>query len=290
MADTTTTLTSSLNPAVAGQSVTLTATVAPVPPDVTIPTGVVTFLDGGTSIGTGNLNASGVTTLAISTLAVGSHTITASYATDGTHNSSTGSLTGNPLVIAKANTTTTLTSSQNPATISQPVTFTATVAAVAPGTGVPSGVVTFLNQGNPAGNATLVAGVATLTLVAITPGSHTIVAEYDGDTRFNPSTVPLTGNPQVVSKLTPVTLKPLNTLSLVAATPQWLVGPMTGHYTVQMLNLGTGPVLISPDPTFSAAYTLPPQTPFAEYIWGPTGIYVSAAAAESLSVALIPNR
>ncbi|HXA25620.1 MAG TPA: Ig-like domain-containing protein [Acetobacteraceae bacterium] len=288
MANSTTTLTSSLNPAVFGQAVTFTATVAVVPPDTGTPTGVVTFLDGGVSIGTGTLNVSGVTTLITSALTPGSHTITASYAGDGTFNPSIGSLTGNPQVVAKANTTTTLTSSLNPSTISQPVTFTATVAVVAPGVGVPSGVVTFLNQGNPAGNATLTAGVATLTLAALTPGSHTIVAEYDGDTRFNPSTVPLTGNPQVVSQLTPVTLKPLNTLSLVAATPQWLVGPL-GNYTFQMLNLGTGPVLISESPSFNSSYTLPPQTPFALSLWGPTGIFVSAAAAESLSVALIPR-
>jgi len=68
-----------------------------------------------------------------------------------------------------------------------------------------------------------------------------------------------------------------------------MVGPLSGHYTVELLNLGTGPVLVSPDPSFNAAFTLPPATPFATYIWGPSGIFVSAAAAESLSVALVPN-
>ena len=59
-AATTTRVTSSANPSAYGQSVTLTATVTV---SGRVPTGAVTFLDGGTSIGTGNLNASGQATL-----------------------------------------------------------------------------------------------------------------------------------------------------------------------------------------------------------------------------------
>lgn len=60
-----------------GASVTFTATVTQ-QSGATIPTGTVDFLDGGTNIGNGTLNA-GVATLATTTLAVGMHSVTAAY-------------------------------------------------------------------------------------------------------------------------------------------------------------------------------------------------------------------
>ena len=73
---TTTTLTSSAASVAAGQSVTLTATVAPASGS-TAPSGTVTFLDGTTTLGTGTL-AAGVATYP-ATLAAGAHSLTASY-------------------------------------------------------------------------------------------------------------------------------------------------------------------------------------------------------------------
>ena len=52
-------LASSANPLVYGQSVTFTATVTPVAPAAGMPSGTVTFKDGGAILGTGTLNASG---------------------------------------------------------------------------------------------------------------------------------------------------------------------------------------------------------------------------------------
>lgn len=76
---TTTTLTSSPNPAFVGQPVTLTATVSPVAPATGTPSGSVTFFDGSTLLGTVGLSATGVASLTISTLAIGHHTFTAVY-------------------------------------------------------------------------------------------------------------------------------------------------------------------------------------------------------------------
>jgi hypothetical protein len=64
-----------------GQTVTLTATIAPVAPGAGTPTGTVTFKDGSTVIGTGTL-INGVVTFKINTLKKGSHTITAQYSGD----------------------------------------------------------------------------------------------------------------------------------------------------------------------------------------------------------------
>jgi YVTN family beta-propeller protein len=78
---TTTTLTASSASAVVGSSDTFTATVAGSSGGAT-PTGTVTFNDGTTALGTATLNSSGVSTFSTSSLAAGTHSITASYAGD----------------------------------------------------------------------------------------------------------------------------------------------------------------------------------------------------------------
>ena len=77
-AATTAAVTSSLNPVVAGQTVTFTGKITS---SGGTPTGTVTFLDGTTKLGIGTL-ASGAATYATSSLIAGSHSITVSYAGD----------------------------------------------------------------------------------------------------------------------------------------------------------------------------------------------------------------
>jgi hypothetical protein len=92
-AATTTTVTSSQNPAYQGASVTFTATVATVGSHA--PTGTVNFNDGATIIGSGTLgpvSGSQVATYTTSTLTVGSHSITAVYAGDTNNAGSTSSV------------------------------------------------------------------------------------------------------------------------------------------------------------------------------------------------------
>src|SRR6266581_4478963 len=178
---TTTALVSSANPSVFGQSVTFTATVSS---PVGIPTGTVTFLDGASSLGTGTLDSSGMATLTTASLAVGAHSITASYGGDTNFNPSTSS----PLsqTVNKGATTVTAISSANPSVFGQPVTFTATVSSPA---GIPTGTVTFLDGAASLGTGTLdSSGMATLTTASLAVGAHSITASYGGDTNFNPST------------------------------------------------------------------------------------------------------
>ncbi len=75
---TTATLTASPNPAVVGQSVTLTATITSTLTGT--PTGTVSFLNGTTLLGTGTLNSSGVATYITATLPLGSDALQATYA------------------------------------------------------------------------------------------------------------------------------------------------------------------------------------------------------------------
>ncbi len=77
-------LTSSQNPAIVQQAVTFTATV-PAGSGGIAPTGMVTFYDGTTVLGTVPLNASGVANYTTSALTGGAHNVTASYAGDSNY-------------------------------------------------------------------------------------------------------------------------------------------------------------------------------------------------------------
>src|SRR6202011_5042578 len=88
---TTTALSSSVNPSVAGQSVTFTATVTANAPGAGTPTGTVTFQDGGVNIA-GCVNqalVAGSATCGVTYAGVGSHTITALYSGDASFSAST---------------------------------------------------------------------------------------------------------------------------------------------------------------------------------------------------------
>jgi hypothetical protein len=87
---TATALVSSPNPSNYAQTVAFTATVTPQYEfGKSTPTGLVSFLDGTQSLGSSSLNSAGVATLSTSTLAIGAHSITASYSGDSNFGSST---------------------------------------------------------------------------------------------------------------------------------------------------------------------------------------------------------
>jgi hypothetical protein len=83
----TTTLTTSLNPATYGTSVTFTATVSG--SGVGAPSGDVTFMDGNQVLGTVALNADGEAVFSTSTLLAGNHSIVAIFAGDAQYGGST---------------------------------------------------------------------------------------------------------------------------------------------------------------------------------------------------------
>ncbi len=185
-ASTTTGLTSSINPSVFGQATVLTATVAAVAPGAGTPTGSVAFYDGATLLGSGTLNGSGVATLTTSAIAAGSRSLSAQYAGDGNFLASTSSTLTQ--TVNAANTTTGLASSLNPSLVGNSVTFTATVAAVAPGAGTPAGTVNFFDGVTPLGSASLNgSGQAALATSGLSAGGHSISATYAGSVSHNGS-------------------------------------------------------------------------------------------------------
>ena len=184
---TSTSLTSTPNPSVTGQTITLTAKVAPVTPAPEALNGTVTFRDGATSLGVVTL-VNGSASLTISTLAVGSHSLTAAYSGSPDFAPSTSAVVTQ--TVNKGSTSTSLTSAPNPSTAGQAVTLSSTVRAVAPATGVPTGTVTFSDGATVLGTATLVNGSASLPVSTLALGSHSLASIYSGSANFLASTSP----------------------------------------------------------------------------------------------------
>jgi hypothetical protein len=183
-ASTTTTVTSSANPAVFGQNVTLTAAVTADAPSVAIPAGSVTLYDNGTALGTFTLDAGGSATFSTSAFTVGSHPITATYAGNTNFGGSTSNLVTQ--VVSQASSSVALNTSGSPITYGEPATFTATVSPSAA-----TGTVTFKDSGADITgciNQAVSGGTATCAIGVLGGGSYSITAVYSGDTNYTGST------------------------------------------------------------------------------------------------------
>jgi Bacterial Ig-like domain (group 3)/FG-GAP-like repeat/FG-GAP repeat len=177
---TSTALTSSLDPSIYGQKVTWTATVTtsgPVPP-----TGKINFSWNGYSIGTATLNASGVATLTRSALNADTYPLIAVYGGDANNLASTSSVLNQ--VVTETKSSAALTSSPNPSTADQPVTFTATIKSP---TVAATGPVTFTAGKTVLGTAQLANGKATFTISTLAVGTTTVTANYYGDSNISGS-------------------------------------------------------------------------------------------------------
>jgi hypothetical protein len=185
-ASTSVALTSSLNPAPFGQSVNFTATVS-VPAGGGVPTGSITFSEGTTTLATQPLAAAGTSSataaFSIGTLAVGSHTIVATYVPSGGFSGGSATLTE---TISGLATSTALTATPNPALVGQAVTMTASVTA---SSGTPSGTLTFYDGTTAIGTSPLDSfGRAVLTTSTLAAGAHTLTAAYAGASGYAAST------------------------------------------------------------------------------------------------------
>jgi subtilisin family serine protease len=186
---TTTTVASSLNPSTFGQSVTFTATVAP-----SAATGTVTFSIDGTAQPPATLSG-GTATFSTTSLAVGSHSITATYSGDSSFGGSTSSVL-----------TQTVTAPPSPdfslsatsVTVQQGSSGTSTVA-ITPSGGFNSGVNLSLS-GNPSGvsgsfspNPATTSSTLTLTVGSSVPaGSYTLTVTGTSGSLTHTTTLTLT--------------------------------------------------------------------------------------------------
>ena len=171
------TLSSSLDPSKYGQSVTFSAVVVPSGPGV--PTGNVSFYDGGTLLGSVSLTKS-VAPFTTSSLTGGSHSITASYAGDGTFGPSSSPVLTQ--AVSKIPPSINLSSAPNPSYVNQMVTLSAIAAGV--NQAKPTGSITFKEGALVLGTVLLSNGQASFTEAFSKPSNYTILAIYSGDQNY----------------------------------------------------------------------------------------------------------
>ncbi|MFJ9711275.1 Ig-like domain-containing protein [Streptomyces sp. NPDC101234] len=186
--DSQTSLTSSANPSVYGQSVNFTATVTPVPDG-----GTVSFKVDGNPLGGPvpvDTTTGRATSSSIGTLSPGPHNVDAVYSGNADLKPSTAATLVQ--TVGKAPVTTTL-ASAGPSAFGQAATFTDTVCPAAPSSAPPSppsGTVVFrdggtlLGTGTPAPGGGTNCGSTQVNTSNLLPGTHTITAQYSGDGNY----------------------------------------------------------------------------------------------------------
>jgi hypothetical protein len=233
-ATSTTVLTTSGSPSVFGGAVTFTAVVSGVG---ATPTGNVSFTDSLNGGVAGPLvcapqPAAPTATCTTATLAVGTHTIVASYVGDSDYSASTSNTVTQ--VVSLAQTTTTVAAVPNPGTAGAPVAITATVM-LAGGGAMTGGTVSFADTFNGAtvtlGNPVALSGTGTATVnPLLAPGTHSIVATYSGDVDGATS----------VSAAYSLTVNQAATQTTVTATPNPALVQATITFTATVASVGGG--------------------------------------------------
>ena len=207
---TTIAVTSNLNPSLAGQSVTITATVTS---SGGTPTGTVYFYDNLTPFAPTSsvaVDGTGAAVVSTSFATGGSHSIVVYFVASGAFASSNTSATPlNQFVYEPTTVALAQSAGSNPSNVGQSVSFTATVAdGIA---AVPTGTVSFFDNGGavPVATISLAGTSAVWTTSALAGGSHSITAVYNGNATFAlsptsaavvlavrvPTTVAVTGSP-----------------------------------------------------------------------------------------------
>lgn len=180
---------SATGPTVSGEAISYTATVAVQAPGGGTPGGTVQLLVDGNEVGAPVALTGGSAAFPpLTTLSAGTHTVEARYAGTATHGAGSDSVQQE---VAQADTTTAVTATPSPSVEEQNIQFTAVVAAVAPGSGAPTGTVTFYADGDALGSAPLTAtssgSTATLDVSDLAPGSYQVTARFGGDADYRAS-------------------------------------------------------------------------------------------------------
>jgi probable HAF family extracellular repeat protein len=148
--------------------------------------------EGTTLLGTATLS-NGYASIQTTALPVGSNSITVVYGGDGNFVGTTSAALA--ITIKQASTTTELSASNATAANGTPMTLTATVLPERPGSGTPTGTVSFWDGSTLLGTVNLNdGGVAKLTYKFSVIGKHKITAVYNGDANF------LTGTSAVLTE------------------------------------------------------------------------------------------
>ena len=295
-----------------GMPVTFTATVTPLAPSTAaITSGTVTFKDGAVTIGTVTLSGTNVATLNTSTLTLGAHQISASYAATADYTGSTSSLLLETILnVATITPTSTPLAPLFGQTTSLTVGVTGTGAA-------PTGTVTIIDNTT---STTLASNVSFASAIDIGDGTvlhpylaagvHSLTIQYSGDSNYAPGTktISLTvGMAVTTTTLTPSAASPavfgeplIFTATVNVTNPVGGAAPTSGTVTFKDGGSLLGTVTLSGTnvATYSSAtFTVATHSITATYSGsandaGSTGTlasYVVKAAATSTAVSGLPS-
>ena len=281
---TTTTLTSTANPASYGQPVTLAITVSQV-----AATGQVSLFDGSDEITDFYPFAGGFASYSPS-LSTGTHFLKATYSGDAVYGSSTSPVLA--LTVNRAATTTTLTSLTNPAVAGRNVILVAAVSVPAA-----TGTVTFVAGPVTLGTGLLAAGYADLVISTLPVGSNVVTAIYSGDSNYSGST-----SPGVTEVISPALTKTATSTNLMASSNsikygrnlnlQAIVSPHSATGAVTFYDgvnvIGTAPV-IGGVASVSTASLVPGAHPIEAQYGGSSSNAVSTSAPFMVTVTAAPQ-
>jgi hypothetical protein len=188
VATSSTSIASSANPSAMNQAITLTAAVLP-----SVATGTVTFLNGTSAVGSAPL-IGGNAALTLSTLPAGLNALSALYSGDTNDLPSTAPQLAQNVTGAGPVTGIILSSSANPSSLGQKVTFTASVFPVSAG-----GFVTFYDGTTPLETEPVAAGQALFSTTLLAAQTRSIRAYYGGgpDAPSTSATISQLVNPRV---------------------------------------------------------------------------------------------
>jgi len=251
------------------------------------PTGSLTFFEDGKSIGSSPINSAGVATIEPATTVPGVHAFIATYQAQGAFTPATSVKIF--VVFGSDLTTLTLTSSLNPASSGQPVTFSVTSTSSA-GT-VPSPI-SLMDGSNLIDTLTPDSnGNASYTTSSLTVGSHLIIASYAGSSQLPATQATLTqiitgstiSSSTTILTCNPSTI-PIGGTSLFSAAVTASTGTPTGSITFT----DNGTTLAQPTLTNGdASLTYTGQVTgthniIATYV--PTGSFTASSASCSVAV------
>ncbi|MCW2755331.1 MAG: hypothetical protein JWQ32_2742, partial [Marmoricola sp.] len=286
VAATKTVLTATPSPASENQPVTIKANVSAIAPGGGSPTGTVIFSSDGGVIGAGSLSG-GQATTTVTDLAPGPHSITASYSGDAAYSASNAApisltvIAGAAVVATHAS----VTSSQNPSTYGQLITFSTKV--TADDGSVPSGSVQFAVDGTNVGSPVDVGptGVAqSPTLASPEPGDHTVSAAFVGNPGYGNTGDQLTQtvadadvNVALTSSNASSTYGQAVTFHAVISSPQAGTGDPSGfvQFRVDGHALGAAVALAGGTADSAATSTLAPGTHTVTAVYSGDAHFVS---------------
>lgn len=210
-------LTSSANPGLVGDTVTVTATVSAQDADV-VPTGTVTLRDTtagspGTLVGTATALADRVAVFDVSALTPGTHTLVASYSGDADNTSAVSAALAQSLRVPSAVQSV---ASATDLEYGQPTTITVTVPSSG-SLGAPTGTVTVTWRGIAHVLALDGTGSASAVVGDLSLGASTIAVSYAGDDRYAESSA--AGIPVTVSETATSTALALASNSIAYGVP-----------------------------------------------------------------------